>query len=197
MKSLVLIFTVAIFVALLTACTGTEPSPTSAPPADASSATARPPTTVAPSPTPLAEATTAPAQRVQPTAGASPAAKPTPPPTLVAGPAPTPKPATPGAAPEPTPVPGPQLSGLVDLQGLNVLYSRHGLSLDAVLQQVSAHSLDSAEVASVKTMGPDGAFAFNLPKDSAYLLTSGSPCPARSRPNCPGIDADGLRKVWN
>ena len=182
MKSLVFLSTAAVFVGLLAACTGAEPSPKSAPPADPRPATAPPSATVAPSPAPLAKATTVRVQQVEPTADAAPAIKPTltskvvadatPAPKVVASPAPTPQPPPPTPAPKPTPVPGPQLSGRVDLQDLKLLYSRHGLPLDTALQRVSAHSLDGAELALLKTVGPDGAFAFNLPKDTAYLLNA-------------------------
>lgn len=88
---------------------------------------------------------------------------------LTVVPTPTTSPAA-TAEPPPTPPPPVRVSGQVSLKGLASLYSSHGLSIPPVLADVSAYSVENAEISARKVLNRDGSFTFEIPQNGPYLL---------------------------
>jgi len=85
-----------------------------------------------------------------------------PPPTTVPATVPPPGPSSQESA-----LTGPKLTGNVVLSGAQELFSRSGLVLQPVVEEVSAFSLEGSQMA---VGGPGDSFSFDLPKDAPYLL---------------------------
>lgn len=64
----------------------------------------------------------------------------------------------------------PRVTGHVDIDSLEKLFSRYDITLKTGLEKVSIHNLDGAEIASDKNATLTGSFSFQVPSGSAYFL---------------------------